>query len=466
MRMRPYRRISMLLAVLALGLMAAGHARAQQCTDCSCVHEDHAKTRDFKDQQANKTRALDLRNVTQQEDWLLNTVWLGYPGFSNPGGTVPGILPTLQHMADQLVDTGMYQTFAVGTMLDSQQQIQTERLLNRLTARAEKDYQTDVGMCTFGTEVRSLPAAERRGEYVRYVLSQRSQDRQLGHRNAIGADGMHYDLRARLAQFRTRYCSKLDDNGALQTVCDAKAANAPTHNADINYAALVDQPLTMNVDLTDNITPAGPTDPSQGYSRDDVFALADNLYASDILTRIYERAFKQEEKKQLLVDLRSTVAKRSVAENSFYTIIGMKSSGSINQSANQIGNADVKITSADSAKYVKPILKQLGVPDADQDNMIGKNPSYFAQMDVLSKLVYQRPEFYTDLYESPENTERKSAAMMAVQLMQNFDRWESSLRQESMMAVWLELDLKKYQDRVVNTIHPLEKNGQEVTPSQ
>lgn len=447
--MRLARRVVILVCLVAAA--CARPALAQECTACSCVTEDHAKTRDFKEQEANETRALDLRNVIQQEDWLLNTTWLGK------------ILPTMMHMADQLVDTGMYQVFAVGTMLDAEQQIETQRVLNKLTARAEKDYQTDIGMCTFGTEVRSLPAAERRGEYVRYALSQRSQDRQLGHRNALGADGMHYDLRARMAQFKTRYCSKLDNGGDMQTVCDAKADNAPTHNADINYAAQVDQPLTMNVDLTDNLTSTDPTDPSQGYSRDDMFALADNLYANDVLTRVNERAFDQEDKKQLLVDLRSTVAKRSVVENSFYTIVGMKSSGSINPSANQDGQADVKITSADSAKYMKPILKQLGVPDADQDKMIGKNPSYFAQMNVLTKMIYQRPEFYTDLYETPGNVERKSAAMMAVQLMQNFDLWESALRQEAMMAVWLELDLKKTEDAVVNEIHPLNKSGQEVT---
>jgi hypothetical protein len=247
----------------------------------------------------------------------------------------------------------------------------------------------------------------------------------------------------------------------------------PTRDADINFTQTVDQPQTLNIDFTDQ---------RETISTDEtgVFALADNLYAHNLLTRLPETNFFYKQNREKILDLRALIAKRSVAENSFYSIVGMKSDGSVAASATGLG--DVKMTSGDptlgppppggvtevtsnttapptTAEYMKVLLKQLGVPAGDMDRLIGRAPSYFAQMNVLTKTLYQRPEFYTDLYDTPVNVDRKSVAMMAIQLMQNFDQWESNLRQEAMLSVWLELDLKKYQQAQQNNIDRLQAKG-------
>ncbi len=432
--------ISVFLACLFV--LFSSPARAA-CSDCECVRVAHSIVTVGVDPETatlyaynvtdehDETRDLIKQNFEDQEEWFLER-WTN------------SMTPTLMRMAEHFVSLGMDQAMIIGTFFDGLQELKTQQLYNRLTAEGQKDYQPSIGVCIMGTNIRSLASSERRGDYTRYVMSQRSQDRQLGHRNALGADGLHYDLRARIAQFKARYCDVRQNAGLLAEFCGASAPPA-TRGRDIDYAALVDRPATLNIDFTDA---AAPTD-----DEIDIFALADNLYANNLATRISEANFDSAYNRQKVLDLRSIVAKRSVAENAFYSIVGMKSLGSLAVAG---GPATADIKSVDTAKFMKILLRQLGVADPDMDNLIGASPSYFAQMNVLTKMVYQRPAFYTDLYDTGPNIARKSTAMTAIQLMQNFDLWESYLRQEAMLSVWLELDLKKYQDDVVNRVNRLQ----------
>lgn len=442
-----------LVTVLAAGLfifLASASARAFElptCTDCTCVADAHEITRRGSaevnwdvDDQHKFTRDLITENINDQHEWFLNR-WRTL------------FLPKLMLMAEHFTGLGMYQALIINSFFDGKQELEHQRTLNELTAEASHDYQPNVGMCIIGTGIRSLAAAERRGEYTRYVLSQRSQDRQMGHRNAQGSDGMQYDLRARMALFKTRYCDVQHNSGQLLTVCGASAPLA-TRSADINYGDLVDRPQTIDVDYAD----AGP--PSDAER--DIFALADNLYASNLMIRPPEAGFTVQQNREVLMDIRSLIAKRSVAENSFYSIIGMKSLGSL--VTRDGGTPEQPYTnSTESSQYLRILLRQLGIAnDLDIDKLVGKAPSYFAQMNILTKLIYQRPEFYTDLYDTKANVERKSTALAAIKLMQNFDRWDSMLRQEGMLSVWLELDLQKYQGKIENSVARLKTSGPEV----
>jgi hypothetical protein len=79
-------------------------------------------------------------------------------------------------------------------------------------------------------------------------------------------------------------------------------------------------------------------------------------------------------------------------------------------------------------------------------NEIG--PSYYAQMEVLTKKIYQNPDFYTNLYDKPANVERKEVAMQAIGLMQKFDLFKSYLRTEASLSVLLETSIQDLQDKV------------------
>ena len=84
-------------------------------------------------------------------------------------------------------------------------------------------------------------------------------------------------------------------------------------------------------------------------------------------------------------------------------------------------------------------------------------PSYYAQLEILAQKIYQDPEFFTDLYDKPANVLRKDVAMQAVNLMLERDMHKSELRSEMVLAVWLEMELMKYQRDVQNRLNALEE---------
>ena len=71
-------------------------------------------------------------------------------------------------------------------------------------------------------------------------------------------------------------------------------------------------------------------------------------------------------------------------------------------------------------------------------------------MEVLTKKIFQRPEFFTDLYDKPANVARKGVAIQAIALMQDRDLFKSNLRNEAMMSILVELELLRAQEIVRN----------------
>ena len=84
-------------------------------------------------------------------------------------------------------------------------------------------------------------------------------------------------------------------------------------------------------------------------------------------------------------------------------------------------------------------------------------PSYYAQMEILTKKLYQNPNFYANLMDKPTNVKRTLTAMKGVELMQNRDIFESLQRQEMLMSLLLELDVRAEQSEVEREIESMKK---------
>lgn len=95
---------------------------------------------------------------------------------------------------------------------------------------------------------------------------------------------------------------------------------------------------------------------------------------------------------------------------------------------------------------MKAMLREFGIQDRNASGstddeihaMLGVRPSYYAQMEVLTKKIYQTPDFYTNLYDKPVNVERIGVAMDAISIMNQRDRYESLLRREMLTAMLVE----------------------------
>ncbi|MDH5722447.1 MAG: hypothetical protein OEY94_03880 [Alphaproteobacteria bacterium] len=396
------------------------------------------------------------------------------------------ILPVMMRSAEQLTVVAIQQAMIIGTFFDASIQMETQLLLQEIRAKAHKDYHPSVGMCEFGSLSKSIAVSERRGELTSVVLSQRSQDRQLGHINTTGMYGGDldkvYDSEGqvmksnRLIQFATLFCNEYDRKNGLANICQAVAWSGLSIqdkmriNKDIDYYSLMEEPWTLKINYTNNqITDTLPSPPISNEDEEHVMAMASNLFGYDLFVRIPPRHIVNKPEKltelhRAYMDMRSIIAKRSVAENSFNAIAAMKSEGNL-----LINPSAPPDTLPHSARiYMEHVLTELGVDDVNSDGstqdeilaMMGENPSYYAQMEVLTKKLYQNPDFYTNLYDKPVNVERKTTAMQAIKLMQKFDMLKSVLRDEATLSVLLELAVMDVQDEVEKQIENIDVSAE------
>lgn len=361
------------------------------------------------------------------------------------------LLAAMKLMAEQLTVVAFQQSMMAATLMDAKHQLETQQLFQALSVRAHKDYHTSIGMCEFGTQAKSLAASDRKADMNAFALSQRSQDRQLGNRNSAAASDSD-DIFNRLRTYRQVFCDPKDNDAGLNYMCQWEPSDPIIQDGenvggqraqmdnDIDYSRVVDWPWTLNVDLTN----AAETNDEK-----DIFGLAANLYGHNVFYKPPSRLLEPEPGKsitglqRIYQDARSLVAKRSVAENSFNAIVSMKSEGA-----------------PGARQYLAGMLGQLGVSNAGE--LLGKdgiNPSYYAQMETLTKKIYQHPDFYTNLYDKPMNVERKGVAMEAIGLMQKFDLFESYVRNEATLSVLLELVLSDLQDELDTEIGKQKSGG-------
>ena len=352
-----------------------------------------------------------------------------------------------QMMTAHLSAVMMQQAQIIGTFIDAKAQIKTQRELQALAAQAHKDYHPSDQMCRFGSFVKNIGRAELKAEHDKMALNSILMATYLNRKHGNTGQGYANEMDARLKQFREVYCDPMDNNNGLSGMCEHNGTAAggtviggvdkQRFNKDIDFARTVGQPLTLSTDFTDS-TAAATAD------EEDVVALAKNLY--------WPRSFNLAQPASALangseayMDSRHLVAMMNVAHNSYANIVSMKGASQPTTTPDNSGPA-----------YMKSLMREFGLTDPDIESMLGANPSYYAQMEVLAKKVYQHPNFYTNLYDKPVNVNRIGVSMDAIALMQDRDEYESALRREMLLSMMVEEalgeDVKALNDTLVDSI--------------
>lgn len=428
---------AVLTAFLAIGLYCLNFqytkpALASHCgVGCDCVENLHAGTRNW----------ITVRHAVTQlyiGNEMINhrqSFWIDY--FFNEH-----VLAAMMMMTEQLVSTAMNQTLAIGAFFDAKHQLETQQMFQTMMARAHKDYQPSTEMCVFGTNAKSLASAQRRGEANSYALAQRGIERSLNSVDTNAGTGPKEDKEGRIEIFKTTFCDEHDNNNGLQALCDGSGP-VGSRNMDVDFAGLIDRPWTIDANLTDDVANGQDTA---------IIAMYEYLYGHNVFTPIPGGPLSVEQNQDALLDVRSVTAKRAVAQQSFASLVGLKSSGTVD--------------SEDTQRYMRVLMREFGITDdAEIDEIIGERPSYFAQMEVLTKQIFMREQFYTNLYDTPANIDRRGAAIEALGLVQNMDLFDSKLRNEAMLAVLVELKLDDLQDSVTNRMKRLEDDSNiKITP--
>lgn len=332
----------------------------------------------------------------------------------------------LQLMAEQFTASMLWQVEAIGMLLDAKHQLETQRLFQQKTAEAHRDYQPSEQMCTFGTFAKDLAATQRVADASKETLAKNILQREIGANNTKGASGVSDSL-SRMSQFVRKFCNPLDNGGGLTKLCPT-APPKEFQNADINYTQSVDQKLSLEIDVTDTVT----TD-----DEEIVFALLDNLFMHNPMDKLQSDKMNQEKFRYHYTNYRSLMAMRGIARNSIANIIASKSETPFGSGQG-------------SAPYIKALMVEFGLSDTEIEAFLGENPSYHAQMEVLTKKMYQNPTFYTTLIDKPANIKRTRAAMRAIKLMQDRDIATALQRREMLLSMILEIRLREQADKVYN----------------
>lgn len=422
-------------------------AKLEECqTHCLCVSTGETGTPD----RPETTLGHITSEFSKQRKWLVDQF------FKEPNRKDGlGVLAALKIMASQLTTVGMLQVEAIGTFFDAKHQLETQRLFQTLTAKAHKDYHASEELCEIGTMSRSLAASSRSKELIKSVFSKRSTDRQLLAQDTIATEAAFSDKRTRLHQFIKKYCDKDDNKGNLDLLCMKSDNERKLFNKDINYTATVDTPLTLDLEFSNS--GSDPTDDEEA-----LFAMAANIFAHDLAPQKKQEIFLTTNEEPNMagaagayLDWRALTAKRSVAANSLASIIGEKAKGDT-QAKPFIYSFINEITEGEGSQ----------LPTEEIEDLLGDRPSYFAQMEVLTKKLYQNPNFYSDLYDKPANVLRKDVAIQAATLMQKRDLYHSYLRSEMLLAVMLETALVDEQSRIDNEFTRGINDGEMEDPRQ
>lgn len=346
---------------------------------------------------------------------------------------------SLQIMTSQLTTTMVQHTQAIGMLLDAKHQMEIQRLMQQKQAEAHKDYHPSVQMCEVGTMVRNLANTDKHRELTHQTIVRRILKRELAAGEATTAEGETSDLRSRLKHLRDVYCN-VEDNGKMaDNLCNNKDADPKRANRDVDYTTTLENPLSLKLDFNDK---------QMSEDEENVMALMNNLFYHRAFPNVPESYTTLKRMTAPMQDMRSVIAMRGVARHSIGAIVSMKTEGPEHEN--------------NAAPYMRAFIKDFGLELEEMNKMFGENPSYYAQMEIMTKKLYQHPNFIVNLYDKPANVKRIRTTMQAIKSMQDRDIHEAMMRREMLLSMILELRIRQNQAEVLNNI---QRNMYRATPS-
>jgi len=372
------------------------------------------------------------------------------------------ILPQLRIMGMELTTATQSFNTSIGAFFDAQSLQDSILRMQTLAAETARNQTPSVSMCQYATLSKSLSASEVAQKETTRAISVLNLKRNTLNNKLQSSRSSNDDAEARLAQFKSKYCIGISDSaefsGVLGTLCTAPAPpadpntipplNARKRNKDINFVQTLGLPKTIPAALY-----PGPYGPTESLSQfEDIIALSKNLYGSTAMNSATKEELTPKTGKTSQYNMlkrRALQAKRNVAQHSFANYVGLKAA------TDRADGSELSIK-----PHIEGLLTLMGVDNSANNRftdyfakagneLTESSPSYWTQMEVLTKTLYQDPRFYASLYDNPANVKRQQAAMKAIELMQERDIHETSLRTETLLSLWLESELETYGKAII-----------------
>ena len=336
-------------------------------------------------------------------------------GVSVPSETIDqSWLKGFRSFGNKITTALISQTTSLGSFINAQALSEAKAAREANLGRTAKAYATSEALCRFGTLSQSLAASEALKNSNKLIINSILNNRERAPVGTANADPINA-VQTRVNQLANNYCDPTQGNLSLNRLCE-DSKDSSRFNKDVSYTRALDVPMTLDIAFTE--TPNSATAKDQ----EDVLALSETLFPAQPLDKSYSNS-------EYLTDsseYRSLQAMRNVAKSSLVTTIAEKAKGT-----------------KGSEEFISKLMQALGVPEAQAKQMMGENPSYFAQMEVLTKKLYQDPAFYVNLVDTPANVQRQKAAIRAIKLQQGHDLAETVKRREMLLAILLELKIRE-----------------------
>lgn len=336
-------------------------------------------------------------------------------GVSVPSETIEqSWLKGFRNFGNRITTALISQTTSLGSFMNAQTLSEAKAAREANLARTAKAYATSEALCRFGTLSQSLAASEALKNTNKLIINSVLNNRERAPVGTANADPINA-VQTRINQMANTYCDPTQGNVSLGRLCE-DSKDSSRFNKDVNYTRGLDVPMTLDIAFSETGTSGQPKD------QQDILALSETLFPSQPLARSYSNSEYLTEASKY----RSLQAMRNVAKTSLVTTIAEKAKGT-----------------KGSEEFISKLMQALGVPEAQAKQMMGENPSYFAQMEVLTKKLYQDPAFYVNLVDTPANVQRQRAAIRAIKLQQGHDLAETVKRREMLLAILLELKIRE-----------------------
>ena len=344
----------------------------------------------------------------------------------------------MQMFAEQLTYNAMHQAFIIGTFFDAKETLEIQRDYQVLKAEAHRNYHTSEQLCRIASFTKSLANTSQKKDHDTAAMNEIMMAYLTNEYNTMSGFGPGYEYASRIENFRTKYCNPMDNGGGLSYLCEhdqnndlsdspyrtaapggTGASDLQRMNKDIDYFRAMDRKLTIDVDFTDD---------TLTEDEEDVIALAKNLYWPTPYDNPTDTVI--DNNVSGVMKARTMIALHNIAHMSFAHQVGMKSKAPTHADPEKAGWA-----------HIKTMMRDFGISDTEIVTMLGESPSYYAQMEMLTKKLYQNPDFYTNLYDKPANVDRMLASMEAISLMQMRDHYQTMMRQEMLTSALLSGEL-------------------------
>lgn len=345
----------------------------------------------------------------------------------------------LRDMAAQEESADTLLQASTGKMMDAENQLTAQRELQGLQARAYKDYTPSENVCRFGTLAGSLAASDMMSQGVATLLNRMMMDRET-HKGTGKLFLPDSDRLAMITGQAKVYCDPQANDGTPVLCACERDENGVCKTGPKSAQSRINRDIhgLMQVPTLDIRAGAAGTTPDL----EDVRAMLSQLSAfrpPQELTSVDTNEAGALAHKNAALGLRNVTAQRGPVHWVLAHYFGARARGA-----------------AGSANFLGGVMKEMGLADGEVSRALGGGsqhlakgggnpdlaPSYDAQMRVLAKVIYQSPNFYTNLIDKPANVERIRAAQMAIALMQKWDFYESTLRRELMLSQLLEQEVK------------------------